>query len=212
MENFNDKNEQFNISDSLEAELEAMEVYADDDSETANADSGKDAERDSGSAEQHERLLFAYDYDYTKAEAMEYIRTVNNKPFSMGSLILCCIIVALGLVLAIIRHTYITLVAGLMISVVLLGFPFLARLIKEWNYYSRNKSSWSCKKHIEFYESYVTMDSGLTLFDFIYDDFYKLVENDAKLYMVAGSRGVIILKKSEIPIELQEAVRKLFPN
>lgn len=199
------------VASDFEDNVASAEDVYDDASEAIYEETEEDFEEEIDTEEDDNvsRLLYEYDYEYNKEEANLYVKTTNGTLISRGTIIFCAVVLVIGIALTVLRGAWITAVVCVILDGMMLGFPFLMLLVKQWKFYSRNKNAWSCTKHITMYDDHVEIFMPSATFNFTYDDFYKIKHNDTRIYMIAGAKGVVILRKDDTPHELQTAVLTL---
>lgn len=158
-------------------------------------------------------LLCSYNIEYTEEERKLFWGVNSDPLFKRSNLIFVAVCFGLAILSFIWRKNFILPLALVVIGIVWAGVPALIYLIRYSRYKRKTKNLWLHKFHVDICEEHVDFncldDKEIGMQSFFYDDFYRIINMNNRLYLLAGMKKVIILPKQVVPREIIDAILEL---
>lgn len=154
--------------------------------------------------------LYHSSIQYSKEEFLKYQTAIGESRLSQRTITYNLILAAVGSAFIF----FLDLIGAGISFIALAGFDilvaYLIMKISEKRKYERNKIMWSSLSEISLFEEYVHLSSDTWKSqNYEYDDFYKIIEGDDRIYLLAGSRDILILEQNKCSLPLKKAIKSL---
>ena len=151
-----------------------------------------------------ESVLYSDTIEYTYDELKKYVYAKHGQKgslFPKSSIVFICLAV-----LCFSIHQTGSAIAFLLLSGLQVAFLFLTWQIKIKRTYKANKRIWDREVTIRLYEAYAEIESEEESKHFDYDEFYRVIDSNERLYLIASPRDILIIDKEKCKSELIDAI------
>lgn len=147
---------------------------------------------------------------YSKEEFLKYQEAIGESNLSNKTITFNFALAAVGAAFI----CFLNLIGAGISFIVLAVFNILASYLimklSEKRKYERNKVMWSSLVDITLYLEFARLSSGTwKTQNYDYDEFYRIIETDERIYLLAGPRDILIIEQSKCSKELKNAIRSL---
>lgn len=180
-----------------------------------------------------DKLLYSYEMDYTATEAEQFRKMNRPDPITSRTKTTAIVIFVVGVVIAILLKGMAIAFACAFISISWVGTPWLLDYMKGRRFYKNNRPFWNRHVKISIFEAHIEYDvlkhnlvqsnkvvdipignnnkseEVVSHRDFEYEDFYKILDDGSKLYLVAGASAVIIVDEEKVPRKIINALKHI---
>lgn len=154
--------------------------------------------------------IYQNTFKYSHEEFIKYRQLLGERSLSHNTIVFNVLLAAVGFLLAVFLKMIGAGISFILLAIFNIAVAFVVLRLSEKRAFSRNKTMWTCSAEICLYEEYVSFAAdNWKQKTYDYDDFYKILESDDRIYMIAGPRDILILDKENCSSALVKAITSL---
>ena len=163
--------------------------------------------------EEQDVLLTQLNFDYTPEERWLFWSVTNPPMLKQRTIIFSIVCFAIAIIVGFLNKS-IGFAVGLgTLGFFWSGFPCLIYLVRYKKYCKQSIKLWNQKWKIDIYDGHIEMHSLNSeeqhFHSIMYDDIYKIVNVDSRLYLISGIKSMIILDKKKTSKNIIDAILEL---
>lgn len=149
-------------------------------------------------------------FQYSYEEFLKYQELSGERSLSRNTVIFNAALAAVGLVFALLLNMIGAGISFIFLAAFDIAAAYLIIKIAEKRKFKRNKNMWTSLAEINLYEDKVTLAADTWKHqNYDYDDFYKILDGEDRIYLIAGPRDILILDKDKCNTALLRAITSL---